>query len=83
MSHDAQNRSKDPIERLGDFTVRAQAIGCVACAAIGFAPAAVILGAGTALDHTGNTIYKQAKARIARGLGRTASQQPTLLSQTL
>lgn len=74
MSPSSPNHSKDLFERFGRFTVRAQAIGCVACAAIGLVPAAAILGAGAALDHAGNTLYRQAKARIARGLGRAASR---------
>ena len=74
MTKTPEGPKKDVVERFGDFTFRAQAIGAVGCALVGFMPGAVILGAGAALDKAGNTLYKQAREYTRRKLGGIATK---------
>ena len=74
MTYSPESRKKDIVERLGDFTFRAQAIGAAGCALVGFMPGAILLGAGAALDKAGNTLYKQAREHTRRKLGGVATK---------
>ena len=74
MTKTPEGPKKDVVERFGDFTFRAQAIGAVGCALVGFIPGAVILGAGAALDKAGNNLYKQAREHTRRKLGGVATK---------
>lgn len=74
MSTNPERSRKDAIERFGNFTTRAQAIGATACALFGFVPGAVVLGAGAALDAAGNNLYRNFRDRTRRKLGGVATK---------